>query len=241
LQTNPDAFSIISLISSIASLILAIGAIWLSIVFYKMSVTASNATTEAAKGIASSVERLEKLFDKLYSDTFSMMRDTVSDMRKHMWPEDDAEGEKAVELVEKRTDEKFGELKRSMEQQVAGVLQQQKLAQDKFLSLQHEMSHLLDNAIVRSRQAEIEAREETAREYILRELRFLRRRRPITTVQDLMDRLRDKVPGRRVLMELERMKTEGILLLSTERIGPTTEVLLKGHDGALPGGPEPGF
>jgi len=69
---------IISLIASITSVILAVGAIWLSITFYRMSSAASKATEEAAKGISASVERLEKLFDKLYSDTFSMMRDTVS-------------------------------------------------------------------------------------------------------------------------------------------------------------------
>lgn len=66
-----------SLLASLASLVLAVVAIWLSIVFFKLSSRASEATTEAAKGIASSVERLEKLFDKLYSDTCSMMRDTV--------------------------------------------------------------------------------------------------------------------------------------------------------------------
>lgn len=80
-----SVFDIISFIASIASLILAIGAIWLSVVFFRMSDSASKATTEAAKDIAASVERLEKLFDKLYSDTFSMMRDTVADMRKHIW------------------------------------------------------------------------------------------------------------------------------------------------------------
>ena len=80
-----SSIDLISLVSSIASLILAVGAIWLSIVFYKMSNEAAKETGEAAKGISASVERLEKLFDKLYSDTFSMMRDTVTDMRKHIW------------------------------------------------------------------------------------------------------------------------------------------------------------
>ncbi|MDS4025786.1 MAG: hypothetical protein RKO25_02155 [Candidatus Contendobacter sp.] len=82
---------LISLVSSIASLILAVGAIWLSIVFYRLSSQASQATTEAAKGIDASVQRLEKLFDKLYSDTFSMMRDTVTDMRKHIWSKPEAD------------------------------------------------------------------------------------------------------------------------------------------------------
>ena len=53
---------LISLTASIASLILAIGAIWLSIVFFKMSSSASQATREAAKGIDASVQRLENLW-----------------------------------------------------------------------------------------------------------------------------------------------------------------------------------
>ena len=82
----------IALVASITSLILAVCAIWLSIAFYKMSNEASRLTNEAARGIDASVVRLEKLFDKLYSDTFSIMKDTVTDMRRHIWnvPSDDA-------------------------------------------------------------------------------------------------------------------------------------------------------
>jgi hypothetical protein len=99
----------ISLVASIASLVLAVLAIWLSIVFYKMSIAAASTTTEAAKGISASVERLEKLFDKLYADTFSIMRDTVSDMRKHIWPTDETsvQPDKAVEEVEKRLTRRY--------------------------------------------------------------------------------------------------------------------------------------
>ncbi|OXS28060.1 MAG: hypothetical protein BCS36_01660 [Desulfovibrio sp. MES5] len=38
-----------------------------------------------SKNIESSVGKLESLFDRLYADTFSMMKDTVSDMRKQLW------------------------------------------------------------------------------------------------------------------------------------------------------------
>ena len=62
---------LISLAASIASLTLAVIAIWLSVSFYRMSSRAAQSTTEAAKDVAVSVERLEKLFDKLYSDSFS--------------------------------------------------------------------------------------------------------------------------------------------------------------------------
>jgi len=62
---------LISLAASIASLTLAVIAIWLSISFYRQSSRASQATAEAARDVSASAERLEKLFDKLYSDTFS--------------------------------------------------------------------------------------------------------------------------------------------------------------------------
>ena len=81
-MTAPE---VISLIASVASVVLAIVAIWLSITFFKMTSEAAKSTEKAAEGISSSVEKLEKLFDKLYADTFSMMRETVTDMRKHIW------------------------------------------------------------------------------------------------------------------------------------------------------------
>lgn len=85
-SSNLDTgIAIVGFIATIASLVLAIGAIWLSFVFYRMSNEASKETTKASKDIQSSVERLEKIFDKLYSDTFAMMKDTVTDMREHIW------------------------------------------------------------------------------------------------------------------------------------------------------------
>lgn len=75
----------VSLFSSIASGVLAVVALALSIVFFVLSKQDAERSSKNAQQIAGSVERLEKLFDTLYSDTFSMMRDTYTDMRKHVW------------------------------------------------------------------------------------------------------------------------------------------------------------
>lgn len=234
LQAPSTTFGVISLIATVASLILAIGAIWLSVVFYKMSVAASNSTTEAAKGIASSVERLEKLFDKLYSDTFSMMRDTVSDMRKHMWPEDDADGEKAIELAEQKADEKFSELRRSMEGQLASILQRQKITEDKFLNVQNEMRGLLDRAINRSRQAETEARDEALREFVLRAIRVVSQTHTVVHIDDIVENLREKgISPTRILRELRRMRNEELVHFNSDVLQPSTEVRLRASE-ALP-------
>jgi len=103
-----------ALIASFVSVGLGIMAIWLSVTFYKMSSQLSKSTRESAKGIGASVERLEKLFDKLYSDTFSMMKDTVSDMRKHIWPEVTGTDKNITEETEEIAEEKLDTLKKEM-------------------------------------------------------------------------------------------------------------------------------
>ena len=67
----------VSIGASIVSVVLAIVAIWLSVTFYRLSNDASGEIKSASKDIGASVSRLEKVFDNLYSDTFTMMKDTV--------------------------------------------------------------------------------------------------------------------------------------------------------------------
>lgn len=215
-------FDVISLIASITSVILAIGAIWLSVVFYRMSNEASKATTEAAKGIAVSVERLEKLFDKLYSDTFSMMKDTVSDMRKHIWPTDQHEQDNVTEEVESKSEQKIAALKSEMDKQVSEMLQKQKIADDKMSAVRKEMMTLLDRALMSSRQVESEAREETIREHILPILRRKLPNRPSFTVAELLDRMAGMFPIKRVVLELERMRQEGLIASDSRELEPNS-------------------
>lgn len=225
-EQNMNNVEIISVSAAIASLVLAVIAIWLSIVFFRMSSDLSEKTTEAARGISASVERLEKLFDKLYADTFSMMRDTVSDMRKHIWPEDKTASDELGEEVEKRADEKVDALKESMEREVGQMLQRQRLTDDKVAAVRAEMRELLDRAITGSRQVEIEAREETLRENLVDMLRYLGRRRSRITAVDVVNRFQDRFPPGRIVDELVKMKQEGLVSLSQEPVGPDTVVKL---------------
>lgn len=72
----------ISLISSIASLVISLLAIWLSIKFYQMSTASSKEIKESSSNVNNNVEKLEKMFDTMYRDTFSMVKDTVTHMRR---------------------------------------------------------------------------------------------------------------------------------------------------------------
>ena len=161
---------IVCLAASVVTIALAVVAIWLSVHFFHMSSAMSESTKEAAKEIGSGVDRLEKLFDRLYSDTFSMMKDTVSDMRKHIWPEEVGGGEKVGEEVEGRADEKMAALRREVDKEVGEVLRRQKVTNAKVDDIRTEMHAVVERAIAGSRRAEAEAREETLRDRIVREL-----------------------------------------------------------------------
>lgn len=227
-----SGIEMVGLIASIASLILAVGAIWLSIVFFKMSNEASKATTEAAKGIDASVKRLENLFDKLYSDTFSMMKDTVSDMRKHIWSGedrsevDDGERNAILEEADKKADEKIAAIKSAMDKQLSEILAQQKAADGKVSDIGSEIEKLLDSAIQTSRLVESEAREETVRSHIVSELKRLRRTHRIVTADRLVSLLEETIPQAKVVTELERMKEDGVVDFDDEYLGPNTRIKL---------------
>lgn len=219
---------LLAFVASISSLILAVGAIWLSIVFFKMSNEASQATTEAAKGIDASVKRLENLFDKLYSDTFSMMKDTVSDMRKHIWNGDESTGGEdkntILEEADKKAEEKVQEIKTAFDKQLSDILHKQKIADGKVSDIGSELEGLLENAIQTSRMVESEAREETVRNHILKELRILRKQKGTVFAGELVTALSGFIPSIRVRQELNRMKEDGTLFIEDEIITPDTKI-----------------
>ena len=181
---STETFSIISFIATIASLVLAVVAIWLSLVFFRLSSKLSESTKEAAKGIGSSVERLEKLFDKLYTDTFSMMKDTVSDMRRHIWPEDTSASTDSSEEIERKTEEKIGDFRSEMTEELSKLFSRQQMADGKLEAIKSEMEELIEKAIMGSIEVDREVREESIKESILKTLKYLSRKKTNVTANN---------------------------------------------------------
>lgn len=225
---------LLSFVASIASLVLAIVAISLSVVFFRMSSNLSEKSTEAAKGINASVEKLEMLFDRLYADTFSMMRDTVSDMRKHIWPEEPAADEKITTEIEKRADEKIKVLKDDIEKEVSVMLHQQRVTDDKVSTITTQMRRLLTRAIVDSRKVEVEAREETIRDVMLGYIKYLGGRTDGRMIADqIVQMLQKQFSAQSIVEELVKMKSDGIISFSDERIAATTVIRYPGRKTAV--------
>jgi len=213
-----DSIDLVSFISSIASLVLAIVAIWLSWVLFRMSEDSSRDTKEAARAIANNVERLDQLFGRLYSDTFSMMKDTVSDMRRHIWPEEVAEQNLSLE-AEKRADEKVAALRQDLLAEVRGIALRQAGADKHIIdALTAEVSNVVDRAIQQSRSVEVLAREETLREKIIRQLAALQSTGGNVIANDFI--LDDQLGAgpKEVVSELLRMRDEGIVAFEGNRV-----------------------
>jgi hypothetical protein len=90
---------------------------------------------EAAKGISASVDRLETLFDRLYSDTLGMMRETVKDMRKHIWPVDHTP-EELVKSVDRKADEKVEQIRQQVSKELTEMVQRVGKAETKVDSIE---------------------------------------------------------------------------------------------------------
>jgi hypothetical protein len=218
---------LISLVASIASLILAVIAIWLSLYFYRESSRLSESTQEAAKGIAASVQKLEALFNSLYADTFSMMRDTLGDMRRHLWPEKTTAG-KLEEEVERKADQKIEALREDVTKQISSILQNQRVTDENVSSVTAQLQEALGEAIAGTRKVEKDAREETIRREILRSLSALP---PAIQVpaESFVKNVADLhgCPWRYVVHVMEKMKKEGLISTSDPDIGPDTKISLK--------------
>jgi len=214
----------ISIISSLVSVFLGGFAIALSLVLYRWSSQAAERSQEAARNIESSVKRLEQLFDKLYADTFSMVKDTYTDIRQHMWPEV-RPSDQVDEVAERKADEKVAVVKESIDTELTRLLEKQTHTDAQLQLLTGEVRSLLNRAITETRRIEEEARDESVREVILRQLEALDTPMMLGELTTLMN---DKfgIGASEVIDELERLKQEGIVSWPSKRNKSTSPVHL---------------
>ena len=209
-MTNVEIFSIIS---SCTSIILAIVAIALSVFFFRMSSLLSESTKDASKSISAGVERLKKMFNTLYSDNFSMMKEAYSDMRKHVWPEENANTDKITEEAEIKANKKINLLKGEINKELSKMFRKQEMTDTKLSSIRNEVQNLIDKTISSSRRVDVEAREETIRNKIKAAIRALQKQNKTICANDVVELLvfGDKLNSSKVIEEMIRMSDEGVI------------------------------
>ncbi len=220
----------VSIVAGVTSVVLGFMAIGLSVAFFRMSTGFAKQADESAKGISASVDRLEKLFDKLYSDTFSMMRDTVTDMRKHMWPIASETTDAApVAEEERRADARIDQLKSELSTEIAQVVNRVGITDAKVSQLRGELIPLIERAMTESRIVDAEAREETIRDRVLRLYRRGKSRRGRVVADDVVTPLVEEgLSAGAVIREMENMRARGLLYWhpDNESLGPSSELYL---------------
>jgi len=130
----------ISITVNITSIILAIVSIGLSLYFFGVSYKANKETTQMSGDIKNSTSNLEKLFDRLYSDTFNMLKNQNDAMQRHIFktvgdtgdsiPKQDVELTVISLIIQHRKltlDTLCKQIKNSTREKVEEIVNQQKL------------------------------------------------------------------------------------------------------------------
>jgi hypothetical protein len=238
LSVPPDLFAtstittatVIELVGSFVSITLAGFAIWQASMFYRWGARAANESHEAARALESSVKKLEELFDRFYSDTFGMVRDTFSDFRKHAWAEDGdgkhAEADDALAEVEKRAAAKVADLRLEMMGEVGDLVQKLGATTSQVTEMEDRLGQVVDRAIAGSREAENEAIEATIRDRLLDRLASLRATgRTNVDADDLIGGFRSEFDFPDVIRQLEKLR-DGDIVSWHGPLGPSTDVRL---------------
>jgi len=215
---------IASLVASVVSVIIALLAIYLSVTFYKMSTRISQDVKEKTDEIETSVDKLETISNMLYRDILSIMKETVSDIREHAWP-DTTPAADISEMIEQKADEKLekfrGEIKGEMKNELAGITKRTKMTNTKMEELQKSMQQFLDRAIDESRRVEKEVFAEIVADKVLKSLQ---------RVSKLVDRIKAEIVVEELPeFDLEDIR-EGIIQLRNEGLIELPGYIRSGKD-----------
>jgi hypothetical protein len=145
---------VFALAASLVSVMLAFFAIWLAWKFYQASSVSTEQTKEAAKAIHSGVAQLDRLFGSLYADTFSMMRETYSDIRRRAFEPPLPEATDASGAVRAQIDEGLRALRAELNKDVAAIAERIGAPEGKAAAVKEQVEQVVDKAITATHSIE---------------------------------------------------------------------------------------
>lgn len=205
LQIQISPVELFSLISSITSIILGITAIVLAILFYRMSEKIGRENEKTSTNIQSSVNKLENLFDKLYTGTFDMMKETVTDMRKHVY-----KTESFTKTNE--TEEKV------VNATIESLSDEIKLLKSKTIS-EKETKKVVEEILNKSKKIESDIKNKKVRDQIVKFLDLQGKVRYMDIEKYLVDIGLTKPSERIFFRELKKLADEGVINNPFDTVG----------------------
>jgi hypothetical protein len=222
---------ITSIVAAVVSIAVGIFAIWLSLTFYKMSSRNMENVIEASKGLQANMNRLETMFNKIYSGTLSTTRESVSEKPKQPWPEATPQEDFIREEVERRAERKVEELRKALERGRSGVPEKPVIQETRIDSVKKETSGVADRAIAETKKAETEAIQVSIREKIEKQITFYQHRGYKGIISEfLMDDIISETPQLTIPdieYELRKMKEEAIIDWEGDKLGPNSHIEFK--------------
>jgi hypothetical protein len=142
--------------SSLVAMVLAIVAIVLSLKFFALSEESAKNIRETTADIENSVLRLEAIFDRLYRDTFGLVKEAMGDLRTRVRLGASAGGPRVTAEIEERTVAKIDEVREEMDARLTTELKKDQPGP----VLERELAAVLETTIERTRDATAQARYE---------------------------------------------------------------------------------
>jgi len=222
---------IASIIASVISIAVGIFVIWLSLTFYKMSSRILENVSDASRSLQTSVDRLEAILNRLYTGTFSVTKESVSEMHKYARPEVAPQEDLLREEIEKKAEKKAEDIRKALEREISAVSEKQSILETKIESVKKQMPGLQDRAITEPKKGEVEPFKGSIRERIEKQIISYKHRGYKGIISEfLIDGILSETPqltGPAVESELNRMKEEGIVDWEGDQLGPHSHIEFK--------------
>jgi hypothetical protein len=221
-----DWVNLLSLVLAVMSAILGVFAVWLSVVFYRFGHDAQERVRSVATRVESSVELLDSHVNSLHEDTFSLIRDTVADMRSALWPRISEDNDRQGMQMSYTPDASLltGEI-RSLREALLQEISRLAVAPSSATSA--DLESAVDAALKRSADAGFVARDELVRSAV--------RECFVTTAtvvaSEVMAKVAQRYPFGLVIRAIMVMKESGELEWDSNGLQPTS-VLRLGHFGS---------
>ncbi|HBB93935.1 MAG TPA: hypothetical protein DC054_00970 [Blastocatellia bacterium] len=200
--------SAVSLVASVASLVLAAVAILLSYMFFRLSAESSNGIQASTHAIDNSVTQLDRLFELLHTETFQIVRGTISAYEKRFLA-DPAIVEESEQLAVTKTNEKIEQFKADMRTELETAVAKFGKTEAQLSPVRQQLEKVLDMAIDGSLNADREAREENIKDHLLSYLNELSSSDSAMPVMKVALHFRDRFRPADILKALIELKQDG--------------------------------
>jgi hypothetical protein len=159
-----DALAIVSLVVGVVSVVLGAFAIWLSAVFYNFANEAQERVRETANRVERAVTAIDGRVQGLHGDTFSLVRDMVTDMQTALWTQQSHHKEESNStLAHQDLEDQISSLRRQLVEDIGRAVGRANIDTA-------ALERSVDEGLRRSADAGVTARHEVVRRAIRQQL-----------------------------------------------------------------------